>query len=775
MLSRFFNPSLPKPDESLLEKHLKCFQVRLDSQLISAAYEPRFELFALGSATGYLYIVNNIFQIMSSPKSLNYPILKIIPLLNTSSFLSFCSKTMFERHPSHNESRKMDITSIDDIKSSKVQNIITQWIIKPDAILSRTINIDFDLIDAAVSPTQPQFALLLTKEGSIFGFSVETMSLTNLYINVFEKLPVTSIFCQGGFKYYITHDKIEVLDIQNMEMDTFANHPSLSFDCIDKNAAIIDKNGTPKLLVLSNALSSFDVPENSHAIFCGMISGTDWITIIRSDKGDMVFENKRLRLELENEFLIPNVIIRYKKPFARSNVDGIFVITDHGKIININGDENNCFFEEQNGIKKTLIDHQTLYAFSDDSIIIFTNNVFSKIIPNEIGIPLAVEKGKFLIAEHIKEEAVQDTKQTKKEKSDDDKSENESDKSKKEENEENTEQEDNNKQTNLYVVDASELFNVNYNDKKKKPIQKELLATIKPLNIISTRTRIDFICEDMKVFRCELKTKNIFEFHEVEEKPSGDHIKDWRKFGNSYIIITNDNHMIYNDFDKKLCKNDDKLLLFEIVDQKGKPTSNSDGFVLVVTTEKIRLYQEDEKDKFHKVRKSKKEILDATLAYWGALILHTNHSLLMLPLPDFNYDEIDKIHFSKNESVSLIPYHGALIFQPFSYSIYLKIMENPEIYNPEKPPLEIPQVNAFLKLFGKKDETLNDADKAFQYSGSRGAIGNLEETNEIMQRLLVKAQERSEMLNEMEIKSQQLMQSAQKFHELAKSLRKQFL
>ena len=102
-------------------------------------------------------------------------------------------------------------------------------------------------------------------------------------------------------------------------------------------------------------------------------------------------------------------------------------------------------------------------------------------------------------------------------------------------------------------------------------------------------------------------------------------------------------------------------------------------------------------------------------------------------------------------------------------------MENPEIYNPEKPPLEIPQVNAFLKLFGKKDETLNDADKAFQYSGSRGAIGNLEETNEIMQRLLVKAQERSEMLNEMEIKSQQLMQSAQKFHELAKSLRKQFL
>ena len=57
----------------------------------------------------------------------------------------------------------------------------------------------------------------------------------------------------------------------------------------------------------------------------------------------------------------------------------------------------------------------------------------------------------------------------------------------------------------------------------------------------------------------------------------------------------------------------------------------------------------------------------------------------------------------------------------------------PGSYNPEKPPLEIPQVNAFLKLFGKKDETLNDADKAFQYSGSRGAIGNLEETNEIMQ------------------------------------------
>ena len=144
----------------------------------------------------------------------------------------------------------------------------------------------------------------------------------------------------------------------------------------------------------------------------------------------------------------------------------------------------------------------------------------------------------------------------------------------------------------------------------------------------------------------------------------------------------------------------------------------------------------------------------------------------MLPLPDVSSSVIDKIPISKNGRAALFHKFGAVLYEPNSVSLYLDDIQPPKLYDIQEPVIETPKVNKFLKLFGKKDDTVKDADTAFQYSRSSAMTAKISETQDMMQQLLVKANERGEMLNEMEIKANKLLTSAQKFHQMAKELRK---
>jgi hypothetical protein len=76
------------------------------------------------------------------------------------------------------------------------------------------------------------------------------------------------------------------------------------------------------------------------------------------------------------------------------------------------------------------------------------------------------------------------------------------------------------------------------------------------------------------------------------------------------------------------------------------------------------------------------------------------------------------------------------------------------------------------KLFGTAEARrpcLEDVDTSFRF---QRAGGKLSETIDLMQHVLVVAQERSERLNELEMKAESILVAAKRFHDSAKQLRK---
>ena len=369
MFSFFRNVKMPSPPEEMLKKHLACFTTSIDSEIISGAYEPRFGMYALGTANGYLYIINKHHHIFRSPKSVNYPLLKIISLPNSSSFFSICSKTMFQNHPSRIEKpNPHDLEMLNSIKSSKIQNICTHWIIKPDGILSRTTPLEFDIVDIALSPVHPEFALLLTSGGSIYGFSIESLNLTNLYINIFEKKPVKSICWSSGYRFLIAHEIIEGLDVQKLELGSQYRMNAQMIDSIDQWTAAIDEKGNPNLFMYTNVVSSINAPKGSKAIFVGMLNGSNWISIIRSETGDIVYENKNPKLTLKGEYVMPETLIRYAKPFERSNPQEIAVSTDYGRFLYFDGKVIDHFMFKPPDVKFAFADEEDYYVFTVEKV-----------------------------------------------------------------------------------------------------------------------------------------------------------------------------------------------------------------------------------------------------------------------------------------------------------------------------------------------------------------------------------------------------------------------
>ena len=367
MFSFFKNVKMPSPPEEMLKTHLVHFETSIDSEIISGAYEPRFKLYALGTANGYLYIINDKNITFRSPKSVNYPLLKILSLPNSSSFFSICSKTMFENHTSRCEKpNPHNLATLNSIKSSKIQNICTHWIINSDRILSRTVPLEFDVVDIALSPVHPEFALLLTKEGSIYGFSIEALNLTNLYINVFENKPVKSICWSSGYRFLVAHEIVEGIDVQKLEIGTQLNVRAKTVDSIENFTSVIDHKGIPNLLMYTGVVSTLNVPSGYSAVFSGMLNGSNWLSILRSENGDELFENKNRKILLKNEHVMTQPMINYEKPFERGQPKSVAFCTDFGRFVFLDGKVVDHFFYEVPEIEFAMEDFEDIFVFAVD-------------------------------------------------------------------------------------------------------------------------------------------------------------------------------------------------------------------------------------------------------------------------------------------------------------------------------------------------------------------------------------------------------------------------
>lgn len=752
MFSFFKNAKMPSPPEEMEAKHLVQYEISLNSEIISGAYEPRFDLTALGTANGYLYIINTNDQICRSPKSVNYPLLKIISLPNASSFFSICGKTMYKRHTSNfQKPNPYNLEMLKDVKSSKIDNICTQWIIKPDRILSRTVQLDFDVIDVAISPVHPEFALMLTVEGSLYGFSIESLNFTNLYVNIFENKPVKSICWSSGYKFLIAHDTVDGLDVKKLELVSQYNTKAQTVDSIDQWTTTIDEKGVPNLLMFMSCVASIDVPQGSKAVFSGMLNGPNWLSIIRSRGGDVVYENKKEKFNLHGEFAVPTTFIKYQKPFQRASPKEIAISTDFGRFIYLDGKVKDHFFFDPPNAKFALEDGDDIYVFAprkerkstetddDDDDEKDQGNASSEIVNYQV---YQFRKGSFYNYFKISSLKISSNPLGI------------------------------NKGKVIFVENAGDVRVYDIQSQKKTDLQK--LNSIKKIRH-SKVGYADLICNDGSVFRI-MPSDDGFELTELEDKsPNPQDIIDWRPFRGTYVGINKYKQLVYKSCKKKICESiEDRILFFDVVNYIGKePVENEEEYIVIVTIDRILVYSYDTKEKkLHKVRKLKQTyIVNATISEWGTLIIQTETQILMLPLPDISAGPIDKIQISKDGRAALVPKHGAIIFEPNSVSFYLDNFQKPKLYDPKEPEIERPKVNKLLQLFGKKEDTIKEADKAFQYRRSTNLNDAMNQTKEAVQQLLVKAAERGEQINEMEIKSNKILSSARNFHKMARELK----
>ena len=285
MFSRLFNQSLPTPTEEQNQTMLYDKEIGLSSEIISAAFEPRFKLYALGSATGDLHVINEQNYLYSYIAEISEPpVLKIIPLTNSSTFLSVSSYSLYENHCFNipREQRPEQINNIfyknkkilSEVTVERNKSHITHWIVTQDGkVLHRTTAIRYNIIDCAASPLHPEFILLLDKDGMIYGFSVEKMGFTELCIDYFKGKDVHSIICPFDMKFYICHNIIEKLDLSSKEVSKGSQINALQVDFIDEKssitAAITSSQKAPSLFKGNRPISTI---ENLNGGFCTCVS-----------------------------------------------------------------------------------------------------------------------------------------------------------------------------------------------------------------------------------------------------------------------------------------------------------------------------------------------------------------------------------------------------------------------------------------------------------------------------------------------------------------------
>lgn len=779
------NESLPPPTQEQQQTMLFDKEIEISSEIISAAYEPRFKLFALGTAIGELFVINDknycFSYIPNSPES---PILKIVPLINSSSFLSLCSFSLYTNHcmnTSRQERPKVnsDIffkknSILSDKKPEIFSSTIIHWVVADDGfIIPRVKTIKYDVIDFAVSSVHPEFALLLTKTGSIYGFSVEEMKFTDLYINQFEGKNVHSIYCPLETNFFICHDFIEKLNIVEKEVSEAFKIEAMQIDMLDekKNSiAVIDyKQKKPSLFKGNKQEKTFDLPSDSRGICVSMINEKEWTSIVHSKSADSIYLKKKMKINLDGEILVPSICIEYKNGIERDEAKNVTFVTNTGRFVNLNGNSTDHFMLNP-------IDPTSAFIDKNDNIYVFDSHkkcqVFEKC--NYMG-AFTFDWGEILAVLNG---------------------------------------------FALCLSEEGELFIANIKNNQKVNLDSPLVSS-PVVSYQSFEEYIDVLCIDRKVVRFNLSSKEVFEGFEVTDNeelkiclnyPLNRNNQFWRPFLGTFACIKNISSvpvlivdkLVYNE----VCESNEKVLLFDVIDESGKVTPKSARYILIVTTFHISIYDIDSKG-IKRIRhvslSSSDPIIESSITSWGILIVRTKESIKLMILPDPSYDPVAKLSLTYNappplsndENIKainpiILPHKGLIVFERNLVTIYLKEIKTPFCFDANKMPdvLVPPQAGGFKKIFGKKGSmSIDEADRCYLFnrvqshnvdansnnndasSTASSIASSLSETQELMQQILVKANERSDQLNELEIKAQRLLESAKQYHKACRQFR----
>jgi hypothetical protein len=248
----------------------------------------------------------------------------------------------------------------------------------------------------------------------------------------------------------------------------------------------------------------------------------------------------------------------------------------------------------------------------------------------------------------------------------------------------------------------------------------------------------------------------------------------WRRIARAdgsiaFVIINERGELLLEKAKEKLGVQPSDIVTFEVIDDVGRPTA-SGRFIVVIAGREIKVF---EPNKLKTVAKKKlaEPAIAATFAEWGALIVQCAGRIELLPLPDVKADGYGTLTLPEGIVATLIPGQGVITRKEALVTFYIRPAPADPLFDPASLPLVEPPV-VIKKLFGTSEvprASATQVDASFKFKRSGGMLA---ETIDLMQQILVTANERSEKLSEMEIKADRLRESARHFKELARQFRK---
>ena len=721
MFSRIFGKSLPGPTPDQDATDLQPFSQGNYSEITAVAYEPRFSLFGIGNAEGRLFVMNKRKLIIAAKAEMDVPICKLTSCPNSSSFVALYSQYSYIHHPSviagvrdnqADEKRNSKMTTLLSKVGKRAGSVICHWIVTPERVVPRFVSVKDDIISVCVSPSTPNFALVLQVNGSIVGFSLEKMKFTELYLNQFEGKPVYGISCPIGMKYYIASDNISSVDISSLEIDDFSSKKATSIDVFGSFAATISLDGKPQLIKGNKVVQEIKSEYQGIGILSQMIGNDIWIAIERTPSGDKIYINSKKVECPDDVWFVPSILVNYKSFFERTEPLLIQIATSDARI---------C----------TICDGKAEFSS------IFPPPIHADSIWQDGGRILACEKKEdgFLLHVLTKSSYIC---------------------------------------TKEYKLSFPEAYNNGYllcqcNDSVN--IVDTLTGGVtkvmeRPAVKIIKDQKQTVLFDGEKQFIVSEEGKFVESPVKYVKSLSPDVIAT-RMFKGEEICLTNKRTITYKTLEVESYDEKEVLVLFELIDDFGRIDEN--GPYLLIVTNRIA-YLFDVQDQMKRIRKMKLDnvIQEATIFKWGGMIVRSNQTASILPLPDFTLDGLGTLTIP-NSTMMIIKNNGLLLQEDNLLSIYSNDHSAPVLYRENIPPIEEPAKKSLFGFTEKAPPKLEQVDSSFGYKRAQSSIS---QTMQTMQELLVVAQQRSDALNEMEIKANRLREHAKEFRDACRKFKR---
>lgn len=712
--------AIPCPSAKQLAYSLDYVEIRRNYDVMCSAYEPRFRLIACGTAKGQFFIINSKGSVFNSTTEMPFPICSVSGLTNTSSFVSVFSPSLFRSHP-NNKIKKFRKNYQDVAEKFPKTSHIAHWVVENQKIDVIFQTIKYDIVSYAVSSMNPLYMLVATNDGSVYGYSLEDMSFTNLYVDSFKNKLIRCMAPINGLNYYICHDSIEMLSLQNHEINGFENNCAVQMDTLGNIVSFIDEKGMAYLFEKGKQIATLNPHEGKVCIYTAIITNKDWLCVVRDSNGDEIYINQKLYKRIENDFIVPNLLVDYVHYFERKQPNVLIFITEKGSMIYINNDKLNRYsLPDLSDGFKPFVDENNMFLVRHNDITnscdfyIFKNFTFLKKIGYQCRFPLAFKNSNFLCL----------------------------------------------KNGTFYLF---------------SPLDDDEIELFKlPCEVVkqySSKNYLDFILSNGKILEFDLQS-GMFAFNYHDNDDIAHNIIAWIRIKDnqtdSFITLSDKHTLKFGDkSEKKIFMINSELLLMELINENGKIVQDDPMFLLIVSSSSIKVLDPTNLKVLQK-RKLKNIPLDATISEQGTLILQYSDFIEVSYLPNIQYQINGYISLEEKAKAYLIPYHGVIIYENDSLCVYMNQIHKEEIIKNDNGEISLEKPNK-EKLLNLPNKTIFDSiSRAYQHKRKEG----LKETENILQKLLVDAEKRTKKLSELDNNSLKMVLKAQEFYEESRRFKK---